>query len=47
MDEHYRAARFACHYASSKYAAEQVIQAAARRFTHVTFIILRPRRCWI
>ncbi|MCL7679180.1 NAD-dependent epimerase/dehydratase family protein, partial [Klebsiella pneumoniae] len=39
----YRAARFACHYASSKYAAEQAIQAAARQFTHVTFIILRPR----
>ncbi|EGT5183141.1 SDR family NAD(P)-dependent oxidoreductase [Cronobacter sakazakii] len=43
VDEAYRADRFACHYASSKYAAEQVIQAAARQFTHVTFIILRPR----
>ncbi len=43
VDEHYRAARFACHYARSKYAAEQAITAAALRFPHVTFVILRPR----
>ncbi|EOC1325630.1 NAD(P)-dependent oxidoreductase [Cronobacter dublinensis] len=43
VDERYRAARFACHYASSKYAAEQVITDAAQRFPHVTFVILRPR----
>ncbi|ALB63056.1 FIG036672: Nucleoside-diphosphate-sugar epimerase [Cronobacter condimenti 1330] len=43
VHEHYRAARFACHYARSKYAAEQAIAAAARRFPQMTFVILRPR----
>lgn len=41
--EHYRASRFANHYASSKYAAEQGIQALVPRYPGTTYVILRPR----
>lgn len=43
LDEGYLAQRFACHYASSKYAAEQVIAGAVSASPDTTFIILRPR----
>ncbi|WP_426144013.1 NAD-dependent epimerase/dehydratase family protein [Pseudomonas sp. DWP3-1-2] len=43
IDEQYRAHRFANHYASSKYLAEQSIQALVPRYPQTTFIILRPR----
>ncbi|SEM48919.1 Nucleoside-diphosphate-sugar epimerase [Pseudomonas sp. ok272] len=43
IDEGYRAARFANHYASSKFAAEQGIQALVPRYPGTTYIILRPR----
>ena len=41
--ESYRAPRFASHYASSKYAAEQSIQALVPRYPGTTYVILRPR----
>lgn len=43
LDERYLAQRFACHYASSKYAAEQVIGDLAPVSPDTTFVILRPR----
>lgn len=43
LDETYLARRFACHYASSKYAAEQVIARFVAGSPQTTFIILRPR----
>ncbi|ATV15630.1 NAD(P)-dependent oxidoreductase [Pseudomonas avellanae] len=43
IDEQYRAQRFANHYASSKYLAEQSIQTLVKRYPQTTFIILRPR----
>lgn len=43
LDESYLAQRFACHYASSKYAAEQVIGERVPVSPDTTFIILRPR----
>ncbi|HKS33061.1 MAG TPA: NAD(P)-dependent oxidoreductase [Enterobacteriaceae bacterium] len=43
LDENYLAQRFACHYASSKYAAEQAIAGAVPASPDTTFIILRPR----
>lgn len=43
LDERYLAQRFACHYASSKYAAEQVIADAVPSSPDTTFVILRPR----
>ncbi|MDU8631091.1 NAD-dependent epimerase/dehydratase family protein [Pseudomonas syringae group sp. 243L2] len=43
IDEQYRARRFANHYASSKYQAEQSIQAMVPLYPQTTFIILRPR----
>lgn len=43
LDERYLARRFACHYASSKYAAEQVITRAVSASPETRFIILRPR----
>lgn len=43
IDEQYRARRFANHYASSKYQAEQSIQALVPLYPQTTFIILRPR----
>lgn len=43
LEEHYLAKRFACHYASSKYAAEQAIADAVSVSPDTTFTILRPR----
>ena len=43
VSESYRAPRFANHYASSKYAAEQRIQALVPRYPNTTYVILRPR----
>lgn len=43
IDEEYRARRFANHYAASKYAAEQRLQALVPRYPQTTYIILRPR----
>lgn len=43
LDERYLAQRFACHYASSKYAAEQMIDGLVPASPDTTFIILRPR----
>ena len=43
LDEGYLAQRFACHYASSKYAAEQAIAGAVPVSPDTIFIILRPR----
>ncbi|CAI1691571.1 NAD-dependent epimerase/dehydratase family protein [Serratia quinivorans] len=43
IDEGYRARRFANHYAASKYAAEQGLQALVPRYPQTTYIILRPR----
>ncbi len=43
LKENYLARRFSSHYASTKHQAEQVVSAAARRFTHTTFVMLRPR----
>ena len=43
LDEGYLAKRFACHYASSKYAAEQVVASAVPDSPDTTFTILRPR----
>ncbi|WP_434460437.1 NAD-dependent epimerase/dehydratase family protein [Serratia plymuthica] len=43
VDEGYRARRFANHYAGSKYAAEQRLQALVPRYPQTTYVILRPR----
>ncbi len=43
IDEEYRARRFANHYAASKYAVEQRLQALVPRYPQTTYIILRPR----
>lgn len=43
LPESYRAQRFSSHYASSKYQAEQEIDAAVTRFPATTFVLLRPR----
>ncbi|AMO49745.1 3-beta hydroxysteroid dehydrogenase/isomerase family [Enterobacter sp. FY-07] len=43
VPETYLARRFASHYARSKYAAEQAIQAAVTSHPHTTFVMLRPR----
>ncbi|MEE4683173.1 NAD(P)-dependent oxidoreductase [Pseudomonas alliivorans] len=43
VDEGYRARRFANHYASSKYLAEQSIQVLVPRYPKTTYVILRPR----
>lgn len=43
VTENQRARHFSSHYASTKYEAEQVINAAVPRFSATTFIILRPR----
>lgn len=43
IDERYRAQRFANHYASSKYQAEQAIRTLVPLYPQTTFIILRPR----
>ncbi|MGO2442220.1 MAG: NAD-dependent epimerase/dehydratase family protein [Serratia proteamaculans] len=43
IDEECRARRFANHYAASKYAAEQRLQALVPRYPQTTYIILRPR----
>lgn len=43
IDEEYCAWRFANHYAASKYAAEQRLQALVPRYPQTTYIILRPR----
>ncbi|KAA9000110.1 NAD(P)-dependent oxidoreductase [Affinibrenneria salicis] len=43
IDERYRARRFACHYAHSKYLAEQRIMQLVPRFPQTRYTILRPR----
>lgn len=43
VDESFRARRFACHYAASKYAAEQVVLRQVAQSPATTFIMLRPR----
>ncbi|MHA0999644.1 NAD-dependent epimerase/dehydratase family protein [Leclercia pneumoniae] len=43
VQESDRARHFSSHYASSKYAAEERIQAAVARFPATTFVLLRPR----
>ena len=43
LPETYLARAFSSHYASSKYAAEQVIAGAVSRYSATRFILLRPR----
>lgn len=43
LPETYRARRFSSHYASSKYAAEQVLQQPITLYPETGYIILRPR----
>jgi len=43
IDESYRASRFANHYASSKWLAEQAIAQRVREYPDTCFILLRPR----
>ncbi|GLW39878.1 hypothetical protein Pcaca04_38140 [Pectobacterium carotovorum subsp. carotovorum] len=43
IDERYRAARFANHYAQTKFLAEERLQALASRYPQTTYVILRPR----
>lgn len=43
IEEHFRARRFANHYAASKYAAEQVVLQRVANYPATTFVMLRPR----
>ncbi|MBN3064968.1 NAD(P)-dependent oxidoreductase [Pectobacterium quasiaquaticum] len=43
IDESYRAARFANHYAQTKFLAEERLQALTSRYPQTTYVILRPR----
>ncbi|ABS47581.1 3-beta hydroxysteroid dehydrogenase/isomerase family protein [Yersinia pseudotuberculosis IP 32953] len=43
LPETYRASRFSSHYASSKYAAEQVLHECIAHYPDTTYVILRPR----
>lgn len=43
LPETYRAARFANHYAESKFAAEQVLANSITLYPHTVYILLRPR----
>ncbi|MCL6352755.1 NAD-dependent epimerase/dehydratase family protein [Pectobacterium polaris] len=43
IDESYRAARFANHYAQTKFLAEERLQTLTARYPQTTYVILRPR----
>ncbi|CAG73030.1 conserved hypothetical protein [Pectobacterium atrosepticum SCRI1043] len=43
IDESYRAARFANHYAQTKFLAEERLHALTSRYPQTTYVILRPR----
>ncbi|MEQ9846020.1 NAD-dependent epimerase/dehydratase family protein [Pectobacterium brasiliense] len=43
IDESYRAARFANHYAQTKFLAEERLQVLTSRYPQTTYVILRPR----